>query len=193
MSRKNAAGSSITDLTGVMPRVKLDGNNIPEWPFPELGAETFKAGEMVCLSGVPGAQIGLTKPGTDASGCGILGFAADNASGYCSAMQGVFVVTPNCVFVGNVGHGVTSANSQTAPTDLGQIFGLTSLSGRTYVDKNKGMSNISTAMCRVIGFYDQDIVPTFFGRVYFQVFPQKCQLFNGGIAVNISSVIGTII
>jgi hypothetical protein len=176
-----------------MPRTKMDGGSISVWPFPELGPETFKAGEMVSLSGVAGSQIGLTKPGTDASGYGIIGFAADNASGYCSAMQGVYVVTPDTIFVGNVGHSVTSANAQTSPTDVFQLYGLTSLSGRTYVDKNKGGANVSTAMCRVIGFFDQDTVPTYYGRVYFQVFPGKCQLQNGGIAVNISSTIATVV
>jgi hypothetical protein len=178
MSRKNTAGSSITDLVGVMPRVHLVGGEIPEWPFPELGVETFKQGEMVCLSGSAGNRVGLTKPGTDASGYGIVGFAADNASGFTSSMVGVFVATPSIVFVGNVGHSATSANAQTAATDIGQLYGLTSLSGRTYVDKAKGAGNFSTASCRVMGFYDQDVVPTFYGRVYFQVLEPMCQLQN---------------
>ena len=177
MSRKNAAGSSITDLTGVMPRLKLDGGNPCVWPFPELGAETFKAGEMVSLSGSAGNAVGVTKPGTDASGQGILGFAADNASGFTSSVVGVWLATPDMVFCGNVGHSATSALAQTGPTDWGQAFGLTSLSGRTYVDKAKA-NNASTAMCRVIGFMDQDVVPTFYGRVYFQVLNPVCQAVN---------------
>ena len=178
MSRKNAAGSSITDLTGVMPRLKLDGGTPSLWPFPELGAETFKAGEMVSLSGSAGNAVGVTKPGVDASGQGILGFAADNASGFTSSVVGVYIATPDTVFCGNVGHSATSALAQTGPTDWGQSFGLTSLSGRTYVDKAKAGANASTALCRVIGFMDQDTVPTFYGRVYFQVLSPVCQAVN---------------
>ncbi len=174
-----------------MPRLKLDGGTPSEWPIYELGAETFKAGEMICFSGVIGAQIGVTKPGTDASGYGIIGFAADNASGFCSSVVGAWIVTPDTVFVGNVGHSVTSANAQTAATDLYQTFGLTSLSGRTYVDKAKGGANTSTASCRVVGFYDQDVVPTFYGRVYFQVLNEKCQ-FNSNMLFNTSATYATI-
>jgi len=177
MSRKNSAGSSITDLTGVMPRLKMDGGTPNVWVFPELGVETFKAGEMVSLSGSAGSAVGVTKPGTDASGQGIIGFAADNASGFTSSMIGVWVASPDTVFVGNIGHSSTSASAQTAATDWGQAYGLTSLSGRTYVDKAKA-NNASTAMCRVIGFYDQDTVPTFYGRVFFQVLSPVCQLVN---------------
>src|SRR5512145_1375641 len=118
MSRKNSAGSSITDLIGVMPRCFINGGDVPVWPFPELGAETFKAGEMVCLSGSAGNAVGLTTPGTDASGYGIAGFAADNASGSASSFCGVYIATPDTVFVGNVGH-ATSASAQTAALDLG--------------------------------------------------------------------------
>ena len=192
MSRLNSNKSSITDLVGVMPRLKLDGGTVPVWPMYELGAETFRAGEMVCLSGSNGSQIGVTRPGTDASGYGIVGFAADNASGFTSSIIGVFPVVQDVVWTGNVGHSVTSANAQTAATDLYQAYGLTSLSGRTYVDKNKGGANTSTAMCRIIGFYDQDVVPTFYGRVYFQVLENKRQL-NLNLAVNVSSTIATVV
>jgi hypothetical protein len=192
MSRKLTTGSSVTDLVGVMPKLNLDGGAVAEWPFPELGAETFKAGEMVCLSGTTTTNVGLTKPLTDASGVGIVGFAADNASGFCSSFVGVHVALPNVVFVGNVGHSLTSANAQTQSIDIGQLYGLTSLSGRTYVDKAKGLANTSTAMCRVLGFFDQDVVPTFYGRVYFKVLADKCQLDNN-IWLNTSSPVSVAI
>ncbi len=176
MSRLNVAGSSITDLVGVLPESMLDGGQPRVWAFPELGAETFLAGEMVCLSGSAGNAVGVTRAGTDASGYGILGFAADNASGITSSMKGVFVASPEAVFVANIGHSSTSASAQTAATDIGQLYGLTSLSGRTYVDKLK--TTTSTVMARVIGFHQQDTVPTFYGKVYFQVLTPKCQLQN---------------
>ena len=175
MSRLNAAGSSVTDIIGVLPECSLDGEN-RVWFFPELGSETFLAGEMVSLSGSAGNAVGLTKAPTDASGYGIVGFAADNASGVTSGFKGVNIATPDTVFVGNIGHSVTSASAQTAALDLGQLYGLTSLSGRTYVDKFK--TTTSTVMCRVLGFQSQDVVPSFYGKVYFQVLPSKCQLQN---------------
>jgi len=180
MSRKNSAGSSLTDLVGVQPVAFLNGGIVPLWPFPELaGSETFPlmAGEMACLSGAIGSRIGLTRPGTDASGYGVLGFTGDNASNATSSVMGVFIATPDAIFCGNVGHG-TSALAQTAALDVGQQYGLTSLSGRTYVDKSKGVGNISTAMVRVLGFNEQDIVPCFYGRVLFQVLANNCQLLN---------------
>jgi hypothetical protein len=176
MSRTNAAGSSITDLVGAMPVRKLDGGTPSIWFFPELGAETFKAGEMVGLSGSAGNRVGLTIPATDASGYGILGFAADDASGATSSFKGVYIATPDTVFLANIGHSTVSANAQTAAYDIGQRYGLTSLSGRTYVDKLK--TNASTAMCRVIGLYDQDTHPGFYSRVYFQVLQTVSQLEN---------------
>jgi hypothetical protein len=175
MARLNSNGSSITDLVGVIPASSFDGKN-RVWPFPELGAETFKAGEMVCLSGSTANAVGITIPGTDASGYGIIGFAADNATGSTSSFKGVHIATPDVVFMANVGHSVTSAGAQTAATDLGQLYGLTSLSGRTYVDKQKtGTSNVA---CRVIGFSDTDAVPTFYGKVKFVVLAPKIQLNN---------------
>lgn len=176
MSRKNSGGSSLTDIIGVSPVVKLDGGTPSVWAFPELsGTQTFKAGEMVCLSGGAGAAVGLTAPPTDASGFGILGFAADDASGTTSSKKGVWIATPDTVFIANVGHS-TSASAQTAATDFGQLYGLTTLSGRTYVDKSK--TAVSTVMCRVIGLHEQDDVPSFYGRVYFSVLQPACQLYN---------------
>jgi hypothetical protein len=178
MSRKNVAGSNITDLVGVTPWSNLQGNSIPEYPFPELPGITVKRGEMVCLSGLVGTGYGITSPGTDASGYGILGFAADNASGITSGPIGIWLVSPNVVFTGNMGHSSTSALAQTAAIDVGQKFGLTSLSGRTYVDKAKAGA-ASTAMVRVIGLHAQDTHPCFYGKVEFVVFSRNCQLFGG--------------
>lgn len=190
MSRINSAGSSITDIISVIPRARLDGGSPPIWQFPELvgGAQGFKVGEMVSLSGSAGNAIGITRAGTDASGYGILGFAADNATGVGSTMRGVYIATPETIFVGNVNHSVTSASAQTAATDIGQEYGLTILSGRTtYVDKYK--TSGMTTMCRVLGFYEQDAVPSYYGRVYFQVNVEALQLcrsrtitFSGSIA-----------
>jgi hypothetical protein len=176
MSRLNANGSSITDLVGALPFQHINGDEPALFFFPELGVETFMAGEMVCLSGSAGNAVGLTKPGTDASGTGILGFAADNASGYTSSFKGVYLASHETVFFANVGYTGTSALAQTAASDLGQLYGLTSLSGRTYVDKLK--TNSSTAMCRVIGFHDQDIVPSFYGRVKFTVLGNSTQWYS---------------
>jgi len=176
MSRTNAAGSSITDLIGVSPVVKIDGGQPPVWRFPELsGTQTFKAGEMVNLSGGTTLGIGLTVPPTDASGFGIVGFAADDATGVTSAMKAVYVATPETIFVGNVYH-ATSASAQTGPNDLGRCYGLTSLSGRTGVDKGK--TAMSTVLCRVVGLHEQDAVPSFYGRVYFSVIQGACQMYN---------------
>jgi hypothetical protein len=187
MSRINTAGSSITDLIGIQPRARIDGGSPAIWQFPELiGTQIFRAGEMVCLSGVSGAAIGITKPLTDASGYGIVGFAADNATGVGSTMRGVYIAGTETLFVGNVGH-ATSASAQTAATDIGQECGLTSLSGRTYVDKSK--TSGMTTMCRIVGFHEQDAVPSYYGRVYFQVNLESLQLcrarqvtFSGSIA-----------
>lgn len=174
MSRKNANGSSIADLVGAHPIVRFDGSVPSVWSFPELSAETFKAGEMVCLSGSAGNRIGITAPGTDASGFGVLGFAADDASGAISSFRSVYIAMPDVVFCANIGHSSTSASAQTAATDLGQRYGLTSLSGRTYVDKVKTAA--STAIVRVVGFQEQDVVPSFYGRVLCHVIAQSCQL-----------------
>lgn len=176
MSRLNSAGSSITDLAGVKPTNNFLGCAVPIWPFPELGAETFLAGEMVCLSGSAGNAVGMTKPGANASGYGIMGFAADDATGAASSFKGVYIAHPGQLFCANVGHS-TSANAQTAAVDLGQRYGLTSLSGRTYVDKSKTAA--STAMVRVVGFNEQDVVPSFYGRVIFTVNPERCQMWTG--------------
>jgi len=189
MSRLNSAGSSVTDLVGVIPIMNMDGGQPPVYFFPELsGTQAFKAGEMVCLSGTAArgtaGAIGLTRAGTDASGFGIIGFAADKASGTTAAAKGVFVALPGIVFIANVGHSTTSANAQTAATDLGQLYGLTSLSGRTYVDKLK--TSISTVMCRILKLCDEDATPSFYGKVQFQVLSPKCQLVNH-IAVDTSS------
>jgi len=172
---------------GAGPVSFLNGGCVPLWYFPELSAsEDFKAGEMVSMSGAVGSRIGLTRAGTNASGYGIAGFAADDAEGATSNFVGVFLATPDTVFCANVGHGATSALAQTAALDLFQTYGLTSLSGRTYVDKNKGGANVSTGMVRVLGFFDQDVVPTFYGRVLFQMLAPTCQLVNN-IWLNTSS------
>ena len=178
MATLNANGSSIAGITNVAPLSKLDGGSVPTWYFPESATDLFLQGEMVCLSGSAGNAVGLARPGTDASGYGILGFAADNASGSTSSFKGVWLATPDTVFVGNVGNSATSALSQTAASDIGQLYGLTSLSGRTYVDKNKGGANTSTAMCRVIGMHDSDVVPSFYGKVKFTVLTNVLQMYN---------------
>lgn len=180
MSRLNSNGSSVTDIIGVVPDKFLDGGNPRAFSFPELGAETFLAGEMVCLSGGTGTnRIGLTKPGTDASGYGIVGFAADNASGVTSGFKGVWIATPDTIFVGNVNHNSTSSTGITAAVDVGRLYGLTSLSGRTYVDKSKTAT--STVMCRVLGLHEADTVGTFQGKVYFQVLAPNYQLINNSL------------
>lgn len=177
MSRLNANNSAITDCVGVSPVAKLDGGVPSMWEFPELGTETFDKGEMVCLSGSPGANaVGITKPGTDASGYGILGFAADDAGGTTSTFTGVWLATPDTVFRGNIGESNTSANAVTAAVDIGHSYGLTSLSGRTYVDKYK--TSAFTVMCRVIGLDDTDDLGCYYGKVYFTVVQHKCQLYN---------------
>jgi hypothetical protein len=82
------------------------------------------------------------------------------------------------VWIGNVNECTTSANAITAATDIGAIYGLTSLSGMTYVDKAK-TSGANVGACRVIGFSDQDDVGAFYGKVLFQVLESKCQLRMG--------------
>lgn len=182
MSRLNANSSSITDIVGCRPAVMLDGGTPRVWKFPELGVEAFKTGEMVCLSGAAGSAVGLTRPGTDASGYGIVGFAANDAAGTASSLAGVWIATPDVIFVGNVTH-PTSATAQTAATDVGQLYGLTSLSGKTSVDKSK--TNASTSMVRVVGLHGGDTHPCFYGKVYFKVISRHCQLDNN-ININLS-------
>jgi hypothetical protein len=131
---------------------------------------------MVHLSGGTTLGIGLTTPPTDASGFGIMGFAADDATGTQSSFLAVYIASPATLFVGNVGHNSTSASAQTAAADLGKCYGLTSLSGRTYVDKAK--TAMSTVMCRVVGLHEQDSVPSFYGKVYFSVIQPACQLYS---------------
>lgn len=175
MSRTNSAGSSITDLIGVTPAVKMDGGQAPVWRFPEMAVETFKKGEMLCLSGAAATRTGITTPPVDASGYGIIGFAAEDAAGAISSFRAVYIATPETIFVGNVQHS-TSASAQTAASDLGKIYGLTTLSGKTAVDKSK--TAVSTAMCRVVGLHEQDAVPSFYGKVYFTVLNTANQLYN---------------
>lgn len=179
MSRTNANGSTITDLIGATPVAKLDGGQPAVWRFPELsGTQTFKAGEGVCLSGAVAGAKGLTNMPTDLSGFGIIGFAADDAAGTTSSFRGVYVATPSTLFLANIGHSATSASAQTAATDLGNCYGLTSLSGRTYV--NKAQSSGTFQACRVVGLYEGDSHPCFYGRVYFTVLQDRCQLYNNG-------------
>lgn len=175
MSRQNAAGSSVTDIIGCKPSVALDGGTPRVWKFPELGAETFKMGCAVSLSGSAGSQTGITAAATDASGYGIVGFAAQNAQGTTSAMTGVWIATPDIIFAGNVTH-ATSASAITAATDIGQLYGLTTLSGITSVDKGK--TNASTSMCRVVGLHGGDTLGAYNGKVYFKVASRHCQLDN---------------
>lgn len=178
MSRVNANGSTVTDLQGVTPVVKFDGGQPPVWRFPELNGQSFKAGEMVCLSGTAAGAKGLAPCVTDLSGFGIVGFAADDATGTTSSFKQVYLANSDVVFVGNVGHSATSANAQTAATDLGNCYGLTTLSGRTYV--NKAQSSGTYQAVRVVGLHEQDNHPCFYGKVYFTVLTERCQLFNNG-------------
>lgn len=183
MSRKNTAGSTITDLVPVFPREDPMGAQPPTFPFPELGAETFIQGQGVQFSGLQGGgRIGITALGGNTSG-GILGFAADAAAGRTSNFCGVWVALDSTVFVANVGHSATSAAAQTAANDLGAWYGLTTLSGRTYVDKNIGGSGAAAA-ARVVGLYQQDDVPCFYGRVLFTVNQQIAQFSNYNVSGN---------
>lgn len=183
MSRKNANGSSITDLIGVTPVVKFDGGQPSMWKFPEMSAEVFKAGEAVCLSGATATRVGITRPNTDMSG-GIVGFAADDAAGSISSFRAVYLATPDTVFCANVGFAApgtgtrTSASEQTAATDIGRVYGLQSVSGRTFV--NKGNTSGTYGMARVVGLHEQDTHPSFYGRVYFTVIQDKFQLASNG-------------
>ena len=182
MSRLNSAGSSLTDTVSIKPAVKLDGGQIPTWKFPEMSAETFKAGEMVCLSGAAATRTGVTVPPTDASGYGIIGFAAEDALGAISSFRAIYIATPETIFVGNMWHS-TSASAQSAASDLGKTFGLTTVSGastiggtKTFIDKAK--TAVSTVMVRVVGLYEQDTHPSFYGRAYFTVLQTANQLYN---------------
>lgn len=180
MSRKQSNGSYITDIKGVRPIATLTGGPPPLWSFPELsGTQTFKAGCAVQLSGTLAGAKGLTtadalNAGTYAgSGYGILGFAADDATGVTSSFKGVWLATPSVVFEGNVNNVGTSANAQTAATDLGECFGLRNLSGIAFVDKAQTSAD---ARVRVIGFSDEDDVPCFYGKVHFVLLPGECQV-----------------
>src|SRR4030042_6671312 len=96
------AGSNITDLLAVAPKVKLDGGTPSVWYFPEASGYTSKVGTCVCLSGSASTAKVLADIGTDASGYGVLGFLAENAGNATSTFTGVYIATPDTVFVGNV-------------------------------------------------------------------------------------------
>jgi hypothetical protein len=182
MSRANAAGSSITDTISVKPVVNLHGGQPPVWKFPEMTAETFKAGEMLCLSGAAATRTGITTPPVDASGYGIIGFAAEDAAGAISSFRAVYIATPATIFCGNIWHS-TSASAQTAASDVGKCYGLTTVSAaatiggtKTFIDKAK--TAMSTVLVRVVGLHEQDAVPSFYGKAYFTVLQPACQFYN---------------
>lgn len=131
MSRRNASLSTVTDLIGVKPVATLDGGQPAQWSFPTLAAAALGKGEAVCLSGGTGVAMGITPIGTNASGYGILGFTSEAIASTVNAstFTGVYIATPDTVFVGNVNQATTSAAAQTAVTDIGQLYGLTTMSG----------------------------------------------------------------
>lgn len=175
MSRK-VNGSNITDLVKVAPKVKLDGGTPSVWYFPEASGYTSYAGSCVCLSGSASTAKVLADIGTDASGYGVLGFLSENSAVTLSNMTGVYIATPDTVFVGNVNNVTTSASAQTAATDVGQCYGIANLSGMAYLDKTK--TAMSTVLARIIGLHEQDDHPCFYGRAYFVVPTNKCQLYT---------------
>ena len=170
------AGSNITDLLAVAPKVKLDGGTPSVWHFPEASGYTSKVGTCVCLSGSASTAKVLADIGTDASGYGVLGFLAEDAGNVLSNKTAVYIATPDTVFVGNVNEVTTSANAQTAATDVGQCYGIANLSGKAYIDKTK--TAMSSVLCRIIGLHEQDNHPCFYGRAYFVVPTNKCQLYT---------------
>jgi len=172
MSRKNAAGSSITDLIGMTPAM-LPGNEAVILEYPELGAETISAGEMVSMSGAFGSRLGITPCGTDASGYGIWGVAADPASGAISSFMGVWLASSDVIWEVNVNNATTSAAAQTGPLVLGKKYGLTTLSGMTYCDLAK--TSAAPVSCTVVGWNKQDTIPSFYGRVYVKLMGDKIQ------------------
>jgi hypothetical protein len=178
MSRLNANGSNITDVVGVKAVAKLDGGQPAQWPFPTAAAAAMGQGAMVNLSGTAGGSVGLVESLVNASGWGILGFASDSraSTDSLSTSTGVWVVTPDSVFLGNVNNITTSASAQTAHSDIGQRYALRNLSGNAYVDKT--LTEASNTACRVIGLYEGDDHPCFYGRVYFTVPSNKSQLYS---------------
>lgn len=172
MSRRNAAGSSITDLIGMTPAM-LPGNEAVSLEYPELGAETISAGEIVSMSGAFGSRLGITPCGTNASGYGIWGVANDRASGAISSHVGVWLASTDVIWEVNVNHTGTSANAQTGPLVLGKKYGLTTLSGMTYCDLNK--TSGADVACTVVGYNYQDDVPSFYGRVYVKILGNRIQ------------------
>ena len=172
MSRKNAAGSSITNLIGMTP-AQLPGNEAVTLEYPELGAETISAGEMVSMSGAFGSRLGITPCGTDASGYGIWGVACDPASGSISSYMGVWLASPDVIWECNVNDTTTSANAQTGPLNLGKKYGLTTLSGMTYCDLTK--TSAAPVSCTVVGWNREDDIPSFYGKVYVKLMGDKIQ------------------
>ena len=172
MSRKNAAGSSITDLIGMTPAM-LPGNEAVVLEYPELGAETISAGEMVSMSGAFGSRLGITPCAVDASGFGIWGVACDPASGSISSHMGVWLASTDVIWEVNVNNATTSAAAQTGALILGKKYGLTTLSGMTYCDLAK--TSAGTVSCTVVGYNKQDDIPSFYGKVYVKLFGNKIQ------------------
>jgi hypothetical protein len=172
MSRKNAAGSSITDLIGMTPAM-LPGNEAVVLEYPELGAETICAGEIVSMSGAFGSRLGITPCGTDASGYGIWGVACDPSSGAISSFMGVWLASSDVIWEVNVNDATTSAAAQTGALVLGKKYGLTTLSGMTYCDLTK--TSAIPVSCTVVGYNKQDDIPSFYGRVYVKLMGDKIQ------------------
>jgi hypothetical protein len=138
--------------------------SLNEWDSDIQGGEWYPFG-----AAIPGA-VGLAAAATDASGFGIVGFAADDATGDTDIRE--FMWLPDVILLETR---LVRRVSQTAAVDLGQQFVPDPLR-RTYVDKYK--TTASNAMCRVIGLHKQDDHPCFYGKVYFTVLVPSCQLLN---------------
>ena len=149
--------------------ISLTGGPPVSRTYREGASQTFRKGEMVILSGgfvvVAGADPAL-----------ILGFAAEDAHNSTPAGRdeiAVDLALPLTAFIANIFH-PTAASAITAQTDVGALYGITTVANKTYVDKSK---TLAAAVRVIISELDsRDAVGDRFGKVVFCVLGQYCQL-----------------
>jgi hypothetical protein len=160
-------------LQGVCAVATFSGNRCAELTYPEgaTSAGSWKRGGAVIISG----GGGLVHMAVNGSGWGLLGFANAAATGTQSTDCPVMLANTDTIFEGNVGESNTSANAVTAAGILGMTYGLTSLSGRTYVDLYKTDVNSRVFVHKLS---PKDALGDLYGRVLFTVLPQFCQQYR---------------
>jgi predicted RecA/RadA family phage recombinase len=127
------------------------------WHFPEAASQSYKAGELVYLSGGKVTVCG-NNPQT------IMGMACADASGTTDEDAEVIVATPDQIFEASVYH-LTAASAITAVSQVGENYGIEVVSNKVYV----AIDETSTIACRVIGLSKKDVVGDQYGRLLFKI------------------------